>query len=211
MLINYRVVLAVTKDNVIARPTLFTTYDTSARFRGCKIWQVARATSAATTFFKPISVGRDEIEFVDAALGYNNPCEVLVDEARRIFPTRNQLHILSIGTGTPHHVAIGDTRMEIIDALKAMATSAKQVAFRMDGLYGDSRQYFRFNVDRGLEDITLADWRLSSQISTHTHNYLTEQRRAISNYVQQAISDFPPPVLQDTNEAAVSSEASQRS
>ncbi|KXX77753.1 Calcium-independent phospholipase A2-gamma [Madurella mycetomatis] len=67
------VVLAITKDNVGARPTLFTTYDTSSSLGGCTIWQVARATSAATTFFKPIRVGRDGIEFVDAGFGHNNP------------------------------------------------------------------------------------------------------------------------------------------
>ncbi|GKT41628.1 calcium-independent phospholipase A2-gamma [Colletotrichum spaethianum] len=177
-------VLAITKDNVDAPPTLFTTYDTSAGFRGCPIWQVARATSAATTFFKPIRVGRDEVEFVDAGFGYNNPSEVLVDEARRQFPARPRLQVLSIGTGLGDVVDIGNSRMDIIRALKKMATSSKNVAARMEDQYGDSDQYFRFNVDRGLEDVTLSDWEKASKISAHTKNYIRESRRGIERFVR---------------------------
>jgi patatin-like phospholipase/acyl hydrolase len=81
------VVLAITKDNVDASPTLFKTYDRSESFKDCTIWQVARATSAATTFFKSIKCGRDDIEFIDAGFGYNNPCDMLLEEALEIFPT----------------------------------------------------------------------------------------------------------------------------
>ncbi|KAK1973898.1 acyl transferase/acyl hydrolase/lysophospholipase, partial [Colletotrichum cereale] len=191
-------VLAITKDNVDAPPTLFTTYDTSEGFRGCSIWEVARATSAATTFFKPIRVGRDEIEFVDAGFGYNNPCEVLVDEARKQFPSHTRLQVLSIGTGLGDVVSIGKTRMDIVRALKSMATSSKKVAARMDHQYGDSHQYFRFNVDKGLEDVTLSDWEKSSTISAHTRNYIDENWRAIAHFVGHFTSRFvaqPGPVL----------------
>lgn len=56
-------------------------YDTSTSLGGCTIWQVARVTSAAITFFKPICVGRDGVEFIDAGFGYNNLYEVLIKEA----------------------------------------------------------------------------------------------------------------------------------
>src|SRR4051794_28383295 len=48
------VVLATTKINVTAGPTLFRTYDTEPAWKDCKVWEVARATAAATTFFGPI-------------------------------------------------------------------------------------------------------------------------------------------------------------
>ncbi|KAK3899757.1 hypothetical protein C8A05DRAFT_17857, partial [Staphylotrichum tortipilum] len=86
---------------------------------------------AATTFFKPVTVGRDGIEFVDAGFGYNNPCEVLIEEARRQFPERRRLQVLSIGTGLGDTVAIGNTRLSIVNALKGMATSSKKVAARL--------------------------------------------------------------------------------
>jgi patatin-like phospholipase/acyl hydrolase len=199
-LIYCSVVLAITKANVDAPPTLFKTYDTSASLSNCTIWQVARATSAATTFFKPIKAGRDEIEFIDAAFGYNNPCEVLIEEARRQFPDHGQMRVLSIGTGLGDVVTINDTRFSILHALKKMATSSKSVAARLDSRYGDEGQYCRLNVDQGLNDITLSDWDKASKISAHTSNYLTEKERAIKKFVENFIG-----VDQSGNETARSS------
>lgn len=192
-------ILAITKENVDAPATLLTTYDTSAQFRGCRIWQVARATSAATTFFKPIKLGRDDIEFVDAGFGYNNPCEVLIEEAKRQFPDRRHLHVLSIGTGLGDVVTIGNSRLAIINALKKMATSSKQVHARLQDRYQDDGQYYRFNVERGLEDVVLSDWEKASKISAHTQNYIQENRRAIRQYVD-SLCDLlyrPIPAIDD--------------
>ncbi|CAI7590894.1 unnamed protein product [Penicillium bialowiezense] len=179
------VVLAITKDNVDAPPTLFKTYDRSAAFDGSTLWQVARATSAATTFFKSIKVGRDEIEFIDAGFGYNNPCSILIQEAQREFPDRGKMRILSIGTGLGDVVTIKDKRLSIITALKKMATSSKKVAADVDHRYGGNGEYFRFNVDQGLQDITLSDWEKASKISAHTRNYLAENERVFKNMIEE--------------------------
>lgn len=175
--------LAITKVNLETKPALLATYDTSADLNGCTIWQVARATSAATTFFKPMKVGRDEIEFIDAGFGYNNPCGELIKEGRRVFADRSELQVLSIGTGLGDVISIKDNRQSIIRALKTMVTSSKRVATSLDEEFGDSGQYFRFNVDRGLEDITLSDWEKTSTISAHTRNYLSEKAREIEKFV----------------------------
>ncbi|OTB15007.1 hypothetical protein K445DRAFT_12287 [Daldinia sp. EC12] len=156
-----------------------TTYDEISGFRNCAIWEVVRATSAASTFFKPIRCGRDHIEFIDAAFGYNNPCEVLIEEAQKQFPKTGQLRVLSIGTGLGATVTIKDSRVSILKALKSISTTSKKVADRLDEKYGTTGQYYRFNVDRGLEDVTLADWEKASKISAHTHNYLLEKQRDI--------------------------------
>lgn len=185
MLTDHSVVLAITKDNVDAPPTLFKTYDSSAAFNNCTLWQIARATSAATTFFKSIKVGRDDIEFIDAGFGYNNPCSILIQEAQREFPERGEMRILSIGTGLGDVVTIKDKRIRIITALKRMATSSKKVAADVDHRYGGNGQYFRFNVDHGLEDITLSDWEKASNISAHTRNYLADSERLINNFVDK--------------------------
>jgi hypothetical protein len=177
------VVLAITKDNIDAPPTLFKTYDQSAAFDGATLWQVARATSAATTFFKSIKVGRDEIEFIDAGFGYNNPCSILIQEAQREFPDRGKMRILSIGTGLGEVVTIKNRRLSIINALKRMATSSKKVAADVDHRYGGNGEYYRFNVDQGLQDITLSDWEKASKISAHTRNYLAENERVIKQLI----------------------------
>ncbi|KAI0467590.1 hypothetical protein F4859DRAFT_506728 [Xylaria cf. heliscus] len=177
------VVLAITKANVDAAPTLFTTYDTDAnsRYRDCAIWQVARATSAATTFFKSIKVGRDNVEFIDAGFGYNNPCEVLIKEAQQQFPTHGALQVLSIGTGLGDVITINDSRRTILKALAKMASASTTVARKLDDQYRASGQYHRFNVGRGLQDITLSDWDKTSEISAHTFNYLEDHKDAIKN------------------------------
>lgn len=46
----------------------------------CKIWEAARATSAASTFFPPIQIGYQK--YVDGALRYNNPIEKADQESR---------------------------------------------------------------------------------------------------------------------------------
>lgn len=166
-----RAVLAKTKDNVDAPPTVLGTYEPSAEFARCTIWQVARATSAATTFFKSIKLGRLDMEFIDAGFGNNNPCDVLLGEARQLFPDATTFQILSIGTGLGRVVTIKGRR-SILDALAKMVASSTKVALDMDRHFADSGQYFRFNVDNGLQDITLSDWEKTSKIVAHTHNYL---------------------------------------
>ena len=42
-----------------------------------RIWEVCRATSAATSFFDPIAIGPFLEKFVDGALGRNNPIYAL--------------------------------------------------------------------------------------------------------------------------------------
>ncbi|KAI2608804.1 FabD/lysophospholipase-like protein [Hypoxylon fragiforme] len=190
------VVLATTKENINSTPTLFKTYDTATGFQDCAIWEVARATSAATTFFKSIKCGRDHIEFIDAALGYNNPCEVLIDEAKKLFPdiSESQLRVISIGSGLGDAVTIRDSRTSILRALKTIATTSKKAADRLAIRYGDTNCYYRFNVDRGLEDVTLAEWKAYSKISAHTHNYLRENE----SYVQSCVRSL----FRDDNEAS---------
>jgi len=174
--------LAITKHNIDARPTLFKTYDDSAAFADCTIWQVARATTAATTFFKSIKCGRDDIEFIDAGFGYNNPCEVLIQEIRSLFPEAPEVLVLSIGTGLGDVVEIKDSRVAILSALKKMASESSKVAHRVkDAHVGNCRHnYFRFNVDRGLQDVTLADWEKSSKILGHTLNYINDQKSELA-------------------------------
>lgn len=53
---------------------------------GPKIWEAARATSAATTFFDPMTIGRYGQEFVDGGGKRNNPIQETYDEVQACFP-----------------------------------------------------------------------------------------------------------------------------
>lgn len=178
-------VLAITKDNVDAPPTLFKTYDSSAAFDTSTVWQVARATSAAKDFFKSIKVGRDDVEFIDSNFRYNNPCDILIQEAQKEFPKFGTMKVLSIGAGLGNAVTINDKRLSIITALQNMATLSTKVAANMAIRYGDTGEYYRFNVDEGLQDITLFDWEGASKIPTHTRNYLAENERKIKKFINE--------------------------
>ena len=95
-------VIAKTVANINGPPTIFRTYRGQKIWPSeCPLWQAARATSAAPTFFKPMSIDRPRppIIYVDGGMGYNNPSEVALNEARRIWPSCTQFGLVSIGTG----------------------------------------------------------------------------------------------------------------
>ncbi|PHH53411.1 Vegetative incompatibility protein HET-E-1 [Ceratocystis fimbriata CBS 114723] len=176
-------VLAMTKANIDAPPTFLTTYSTPGYLTQCKVWEVARATSAAVTLFDPIKLGRDGIEFIDASYGHNNPCEALISEAEKQFPGR-RIMILSIGTGLGDVVEISDSRDSVVAALMKMAASSKQTDLRLKHKYNGPEVYFRFNVEIGLRDKNKAlDPDLFGNISAHTINYLSEKSQSVERFV----------------------------
>jgi hypothetical protein len=92
-------------------PAVFRSY----RVRGygastCAMWEAARATTAAPTFFKAMEIGPSPaIAYVDGGLGYNNPSQLAREEAKRLWPTRNSCCLVSIGTGHPSAVSIASS------------------------------------------------------------------------------------------------------
>jgi patatin-like phospholipase/acyl hydrolase len=105
-------VVATLAGNVNAPATVFRAYSgDDIRPSKCPLWHAARATSAAPSFFKPMCVEppRPGIIYVDGGLGYNNPAEVALDEARRVWPENKHFCLVSIGTGRPNAVKIVDS------------------------------------------------------------------------------------------------------
>ena len=70
----------------------------------CTIWEAARATSAAPTFFKRMVIGTTE--YIDGGMGANNPTDLLLQEAKSLFPDGKIACVLSIGTGKPDTIRI---------------------------------------------------------------------------------------------------------
>jgi hypothetical protein len=54
-----------------------------------------------------------------------------------------------------------------------MASHSESVHRRLASQFSE-QLYFRFDVAKGLEDVTLSDWKKSSKISGHTIGYLSE-------------------------------------
>ncbi|KAH7119384.1 hypothetical protein B0J13DRAFT_532484 [Dactylonectria estremocensis] len=146
-----------------------------------KIWQACRATSAATTFFDPIAIGPFQEQFVDGALGANNPVYALWNQAQDVWADqlRGSLRCLvSIGTGVPALRPVRDDILGIAVTLKKLATETETTAeqFRRDkSSLDDEGRYYRFNVVRGLEDVGLEESRKQREIAAATGRYVASQ------------------------------------
>ena len=69
--------------------------------RQVKMWQAARATSAAPTYFEPASipVAGDDLALIDGGVFINNPAVSAYAEARRLYQDEDEFLVLSLGTG----------------------------------------------------------------------------------------------------------------
>jgi hypothetical protein len=194
----------------LSHSTLFRTYkiDGSNEYSDVTIWQAARATSAAPTFFKRIYIGPEgaKEEFLDGGLGSNNPVSKLIDEAEEAFPELKKKFpnlkprfdcILSIGAGKRHIASLkkpdGFQKIlpkALIDVLASMTTDTEETAERVLKQFeavegGGPTLYFRLNVEHGMQDITLEEWEKLGEITTHTKAYLDgrEVRRKVEGAV----------------------------
>jgi predicted acylesterase/phospholipase RssA len=147
-----------------------------------RIWEACRATSAATSFFDPIAVGRFGEEFVDGATGANNPVREVWDQAQLVWgpePLEGRVKCLvSIGTGVPSLKPFKDDVLHIGETLVAIATETEQTAerFRRERQLLDSTgRYYRFNVVRGLEEIGLEEAAKVKEMAAATRQYIASQ------------------------------------
>lgn len=149
------------------------------------ICEAALATSAATGFFDPVSIGARH--FKDGALGANNPVEEVEGEASDIWCSgTGDLKplvkcFISVGTGNPGKKAIKDNLLKFLSKTLVEITTeteetAKKFLARWREHY-DQKRYFRLNVDQGLQDVGLAEYREQGTIETATHQYLDDQQQ----------------------------------
>ncbi|KAJ7809310.1 hypothetical protein B0H13DRAFT_2479113 [Mycena leptocephala] len=152
-----------------------------------------RATSAAPTFFKQIQIGPPGIEeaFVDGGMGHNNPIAALLLEAQVLFPDCQIACIISLGTGQPHTITIPKPSLlkrvfplDVIEAIKGIATDCEKqhqlFAHHFDPV---PHVYFRFNVERGMQDIQSNQWERLGDVVANTRQYL------LSHPVQNQLAD----------------------
>ncbi|RAK85941.1 FabD/lysophospholipase-like protein [Aspergillus costaricaensis CBS 115574] len=104
-------VLAVRKDAANNRaPVFLRSYDNKNDLTlvpKIKLWEAARATSAAPAYFPSIEI--DKYHLVDGGLGANNPVGWLWSEVLSVFgPNRPTSCFLSIGTGIPANEPLVD-------------------------------------------------------------------------------------------------------
>lgn len=180
-----RFVCAMNAYNLNAcRPVLFRTYPSPKELSiSCAIWQAARATSAAPTFFKRVFIGpttRPE-PFIDGGVGQNNPSAQVLEEAELMFPDKNIACVISIGTGKPRTIDMPNPSfiernivpLGVIRAMVAIATDCEKTAEQVEKKFKHLlKTYFRFNVEQGLQNVKLGDWDRISEVAAHTRSYM---------------------------------------
>lgn len=129
------------------------------------IWQVARATSAAPTYFKPAKI--QGLRYLDGGFGANNPCAEIFDEVKKMnnhTPTCTNI-ILSVGTGRDKEWNrfrnSGPSRF--INYLNVARKWASQADETHESMIRSTSQittleYFRLNVEDGLGPMKLDEW-----------------------------------------------------
>ena len=173
--------------NDMAYPRRFRTYPVRTLASvNCKIWEAARATTAAPTFFKRIAIGEEgqaKEEFIDAGLGCNNPTSQVLEEARNIFGNDRTVRcLISVGTGHPGTIGLArpDAFQKIlptklIGVLKKIATDCEDTANGLSARFKDLEKfYFRFNVIHGAEGISLEEWQRMGELTEHTKAYMAD-------------------------------------
>ncbi|KAJ5569106.1 FabD/lysophospholipase-like protein [Penicillium hetheringtonii] len=145
------------------------------------ICQAALATSAATTFFEPVSIG--DRSFADGGLGANNPVDEVEGEATNIWcPETGNLKplvkcFISIGTGNPGKKPFEDSMLMFLgQTVVQIATETENTEKRFIARWAkhyDEKGYFRFNVEQGLQDIGLEEYKKKGGIEAATEGYLT--------------------------------------
>jgi hypothetical protein len=150
----------------------------------CTTWEALYATMAHPDFFKGIDIGEHPFQqsFVGGEVGCSNPMTHVLAEVKQIYPDRHVSCILNIGAGHTRTIHIPNPdptrrilRLEVVVAMKHMATNSERVAEDMAARFqGTGQVYFRFNMDQGTQSAELDDWEKLNQVVAHTLTYISK-------------------------------------
>ena len=155
------------------------------------IWKVARATSAAPTYFKAVrfEADDDDSEYIDGGFGLNNPSEEAYRAVQQMHSDKAVSVLVSIGTGKPESGGVRSGRFwakyyAYFKLAAKLATESERTHERMQGMTRNSSadnlpRYFRLNVEQGLGDMKLDTWDKGNktliQIRRVTEEYLRSE------------------------------------
>jgi len=162
-----------------------------------RIWEAARATSAAPTFFQPIAI--NGVKYGDGGTGWNNPTAEALAEAHCIWLSRPIGCLLSIGTGLEAANQLSEGvggesskgfarsllrklaprksfQVKVAEYCVASITSCEKIHREVSEKYPDritpNGNYFRFNAPQGMSHIGLEEWKKIGDIIALTEDYL---------------------------------------
>ncbi|KAK6359101.1 hypothetical protein TWF696_000268 [Orbilia brochopaga] len=181
-------VMAVREDKANNRgPVFLRSYvnDTEVpEFPDIKVWEAARATSAAPAYFKAFAV--DKYKLVDGGLGANNPLGWLWTETLGIFgPARHTACFLSIGTGMQPNVTLprpGEVlkTFETEGAFASIATNTEIIHVLFRTLINafapkpTGKKYWRLNIGKKIaeyDEVQKGGWFSKDTIVHHSEDW----------------------------------------
>lgn len=172
--------------NALGLPRILSTYDPNDRTT--RIWEALRATSAAPTFFEEMQFGTPKVTYLDGGVGFNNPCAEVDYAAKALWEGRSIGVIVSVGTGLQSIPSVKKiaswlpfglgTDISLASALAGMATSTARVDNEMKRMYyNSSTAYYRFDVDRGLANVSLEQWMKEDEMAALTEQYMRDAKQ----------------------------------
>jgi hypothetical protein len=172
--------------NALGLPRILSTYDPNDR--QTRIWEALRATSAAPTFFEEMQFGTPKVTYLDGGVGFNNPCAEVDYAAKALWEGRSIGAIISVGTGLQSIPSVKKiaswlpfglgTDISLASALASMATSTARVDNEMKRMYYNTdTRYYRFDVDRGLANISLEQWMREDEMAALTEQYMRDAKQ----------------------------------
>lgn len=191
--------------NALGLPRILSTYDPNDRTT--RIWEALRATSAAPTFFEEMQFGTPKVTYLDGGVGFNNPCSEVDYSAKALWEGRSIGVIVSVGTGLQSIPSVQKmaswlpfglgTDISLASALAGMATSTARVDNEMKRMYNNSdTKYYRFDVDRGLANVSLEQWMKEDEMASLTEQYMRDgqQLRRAKEFgeIMAKLSALPP-------------------
>lgn len=167
-------------------PRMFRTYSCREEPAAtCKIWEAARATTAAPSIFKGIWIaepGHPKEFFIDGGLRCNNPVKELLSEAKSLFGADAPLGVIvSIGTGHPGPIGLPPPKgfqkvlpTKLVDVLVNLATNAERASEDLSRQFANAPNiYFRYNVRHGAGNVSLDAWERLGDVKGYTKSYLS--------------------------------------
>lgn len=120
------------------------------------------ASMANPSWFDPVTIGSSYLQetLVGGAIGFNNPTREGLEEAKRAFgPEQPVAVIISFGSGQHGIPSLRSSTKEELDAaLEKMAMDCEKVSEEMSQRLTNTSIYYRFSVDKGIEDVKITDW-----------------------------------------------------
>jgi uncharacterized protein len=165
---------------------------------------VARATSAAPTYFEPIQLKVGSLgnrAFIDGGVHSNNPAMCAYVEARKIHPEENDFLVVSLGTGEP-------TREMHYEEVKGWGLAlwaqpilnvvfdgvSDTVDYQLQELLsteeGDARRYYRFQtvLDIGKDDMDDASRTNIAALKTKAKEIISKNDAILDSLCAQLVA-----------------------